>query len=93
MAQKDLVLLVQLGSPDAPDVGSVRRYLRTFLGDPRVVDLPRWFWAVILNLFILPFRPKKSAQAYARIYDPQRGFPLVFWTHALGEKMRHHLRP
>ena len=51
------ILLIQVGTPDAPTTPALRRYLRQFLGDPRVIDLPRWKWWLILNLFILPFRP------------------------------------
>jgi ferrochelatase len=70
------VLLVNLGTPDAPTPGAVRRYLREFLSDPRVLDIPaagRW---ALLNLFILPFRPARSAAAYAKVWTA-RGSPLV----------------
>lgn len=76
MMAKTKVILAQLGSPRSPSVKDVRSFLREFLGDPRVVDAPRWLWVIILNLFVLPFRPKRSAQAYARIWDGS-GFPLV----------------
>src|SRR4051794_1760369 len=55
------VLLTNLGTPDAPDTPALRRYLREFLLDPRVIELPRALWWLILHLFILPFRPAKSA--------------------------------
>ncbi len=74
------ILLVQLGTPDAPTAAALRPYLRQFLGDPRVIEVPRWKWAIILNLFILPFRPKRSAAKYARIWDPVTGSPLLYWT-------------
>lgn len=70
------VLLVNLGSPEAPTASAVRPYLREFLGDPRVIDIPapaRW---LLLNAFILPFRPKKSAEAYAKVWTPE-GSPLL----------------
>ncbi len=70
------VLLVNLGSPDSPSVPDVRRYLGEFLMDGRVIDAPfpiRW---MIVNLFILPFRPKQSAHAYQSIWWPE-GSPLV----------------
>ncbi len=70
------VLLVNLGTPEAPHPAQVRRYLREFLGDPRVLDMPapaRW---LLLNLVILPFRPRASAEAYAKIWTP-RGSPLL----------------
>src|SRR5258708_7199553 len=74
------VLLVQLGTPDAPTAQALRPYLRQFLGDPRVIEVPRWKWFFILNLFILPFRPKQSAAKYRRIWSPETGSPLLHWT-------------
>ncbi|MDT8406836.1 MAG: ferrochelatase, partial [Methylococcales bacterium] len=67
-SSKTTVLLVNLGSPDSPSTADVRRFLRKFLSDPRVVNLPRALWLPILHLFVLPFRPKKSAEAYATIW-------------------------
>jgi ferrochelatase len=70
------LLLVNLGTPAAPTVPAVRRYLREFLSDPRVIDLPavpRW---LLLNLFILPFRPRSSARAYRKVWT-DRGSPLL----------------
>lgn len=63
------VLLINLGTPDAPTAPAVRRYLRQFLSDPRVIEIPRFLWAIILNLFVLPSRPKRVAEAYASIWD------------------------
>jgi ferrochelatase len=57
------VLLINLGTPDAPEPGAVRTYLREFLSDPRVVEIPRLLWQPILRGFILPTRPRKSARA------------------------------
>ncbi len=74
------VLLIQLGTPDAPTTKALRPYLRQFLGDPRVIEVPRLKWWFILNLFILPFRPKQSAAKYQRIWDAQTGSPLLHWT-------------
>jgi len=74
------VLLLQLGSPDHPGVPAVRRYLRQFLSDPRVIELPRWRWWPILYGIVLRRRPKESAAKYQRIWDPERGFPLKFYT-------------
>lgn len=85
-AQKVGVLLVNLGSPDSTKTGDVRRFLREFLGDPRVVNLPRPLWWLILNLFVLPFRPRKSAHAYKQIWTEQ-GSPLVAFTRRLTEKL------
>jgi ferrochelatase len=85
------VVIGQLGSPRSPAVKDVRHFLKEFLGDPRLIDLPRLLWLPILYLFILPFRPKKSAQAYARIWDPQKGFPLVWISESFWRKLQPHL--
>jgi len=77
--QKKGVLLVNLGTPDAPDAASLRRYLREFLSDPRVVEVPRLLWLAILYFFILPFRPQKSAKLYRSIWTDQ-GSPLLAIT-------------
>lgn len=65
------VLLVNLGTPEKPEKNAVRRYLKEFLSDPRVVEFkgPRWLWWLILNGVILNTRPKKSAAAYASVWD------------------------
>ena len=63
------VLLVNLGTPDEPTAPAVRRYLKQFLSDPRVIEIPKLLWAIILNLFVLPSRPKRVAEAYASIWD------------------------
>jgi protoporphyrin/coproporphyrin ferrochelatase len=74
------VLLVQLGTPDAPTPSALRRYLRQFLSDRRVIEVPRIPWWFILNLFILPTRPAKSAAKYRRIWHPETGSPLLHHT-------------
>ncbi|WKJ89165.1 ferrochelatase [Methylomonas montana] len=84
--KKTGVLLVNLGSPASPKTGDVRRFLREFLGDRRVVNLPRPLWWLILHLFVLPFRPKKSAHAYQSIWTAQ-GSPLVVFTQQLTDKL------
>jgi len=63
------VVLVNLGTPDAPTPVAVRRYLRQFLSDRRVIEIPPILWQLILNLFILPFRPKRVAKLYASIWQ------------------------
>ncbi len=73
------VLLINLGTPEAPTPAAVRTYLREFLSDPRVVEIPRVVWWVILNLFVLPRRPKASAARYAQIWMPE-GSPLRVYT-------------
>lgn len=70
------VLLINLGTPDAPTPRAVRRYLAQFLWDPRVVEAPRAIWWPILHGFILPTRPRNSAKAYARIWTDE-GSPLL----------------
>jgi ferrochelatase len=73
------VLLVNLGTPDAPTARAVRKYLKQFLSDPRVIEIPQWLWQPILRLFVLTTRPKKSAQAYAQVWT-QQGSPLAVIT-------------
>ena len=72
------LLLINLGTPDEPTTPAVRRYLREFLGDPRVLDMNPVGRALLLNLVILPTRPAKSAEAYRSIWDPTRGSPLMY---------------
>lgn len=74
-AAKTAVLLINLGTPEAPTAPAVRRYLKEFLSDPRVVEIPRFVWWPILNGIILNVRPKKSAEKYAKIWTPD-GSPL-----------------
>ncbi|HHG89992.1 MAG TPA: ferrochelatase [Devosia sp.] len=63
------VLLLNLGTPDATDYWSMRRYLKEFLSDRRVIETPRWLWWPLLNLIVLTTRPKKSGAAYDKIWD------------------------
>ena len=90
MNSKVKVVLAQLGSPRSTKISDVRSFLKEFLSDPRVIDTTPWVWKIILYLFILPFRPKRSAQAYKRIDTPQ-GFPLITNTEAVAEGLRAHL--
>jgi ferrochelatase len=69
------ILLTNLGTPDAPSAGAIRRYLAEFLWDPRVVEIPRPLWWLILHLFILRFRPSRSAKLYKKIWTAS-GSPL-----------------
>ncbi len=73
------ILLINLGTPDAPTPQAVRAYLKEFLSDPRVVEMPRAIWWLILNGIILNTRPKKSAEKYAAIWLPE-GSPLRIHT-------------
>ena len=70
------VLLINLGTPDAPDPASVKRYLKQFLSDPRVIEIPRLVWQPILRGIILNTRPQKSAEAYRKVWTT-RGSPLA----------------
>ena len=79
------VLLANLGSPTAPTTQAVRRFLKDFLWDPRVVNLPRPLWWVILHFFVLPFRPARSAKAYRKVWH-EKGSPLTYLTRELTEK-------
>ena len=91
MATEDTgVLLVNLGTPDAPTPGAVRSYLRQFLSDPRVVRIPRLVWLPILYLAVLPFRPSKSARKYATIWRPD-GSPLRIYTLRQAQLLRGYL--
>jgi ferrochelatase len=82
------VLLIQLGTPDAPTPGALRPYLRQFLGDPRVIEVHRVKWWLILNLFILPFRPARSAEKYQKIWHPENGSPLLHHTRRQTEELQ-----
>lgn len=73
------VLLINLGTPEAPTTPAVRAYLREFLSDPRVVEIPRIVWNPLLYGLILPLRSSKSAAKYASIWTPE-GSPLRVWT-------------
>jgi len=73
------ILLINLGTPDAPTPRAVRRYLKQFLSDPRVIEIPRALWLPILHGFVLNTRPKKSARKYASIWSPE-GSPLKVHT-------------
>jgi len=71
------VLLVNLGTPDAPETPEVRRYLAQFLADPRIIELPRWLWRTILHGIVLRTRPAKSAEAYREVWSETEGSPLL----------------
>lgn len=89
---KRAVLLVNLGSPKSTSVDDVRRYLREFLGDERVLDLPAFFRWLLLEGIILRTRPRKSARAYARIWTPQ-GSPLLVTSLAVQARLAQALGP
>lgn len=86
------LLLINLGTPDEPQAAAVRRYLRQFLSDPRVLDIPalgRW---ALLNFIILPTRPARSAEAYQKIWD-ERGSPLLYHSQDLCAAVQARLGP
>lgn len=89
-AQQTAVLLVNLGTPDAPTASAVRRYLKQFLSDPRVVEISRAIWAPILHGIILPFRSGKSAAKYASIWGAD-GSPLKVHTEKQTTLLRGYL--
>jgi ferrochelatase len=80
------VVLMNVGTPDAPTTPAVRRYLRQFLSDPRVLDMNAVGRFLLLNLVILPLRPRKSAAAYREVWTPQ-GSPLLVHTQALAGRV------
>lgn len=84
------VLLVNLGTPDAPTPAAVKRYLAEFLSDPRVVEIPQIAWQPILRGIILNTRPKKSAHAYAQVWS-DNGSPLAVITAEQAEKLQQRL--
>lgn len=81
------VLVINLGTPDAPSASKVRTYLREFLSDPRVVDINPVGRFMLLNFIILPFRSSKSAEAYEKIWTAE-GSPLLFHTRAFSERLQ-----
>ncbi|GAA4009949.1 ferrochelatase [Sphingomonas swuensis] len=81
------MLLINLGTPDAPEAPAVRRYLAEFLSDPRVIEIPKLVWKPILHGIILQVRPKKSAHAYSQVWT-EEGSPLAAITRRQAEKLQ-----
>lgn len=81
------ILLCNLGTPDAPTPAALRRYLAEFLGDHRVVEIPKLIWWLILHGIILRVRPAKSAAKYATIWTPE-GSPLKVWTEKQAQRLQ-----
>lgn len=92
--KKTGVLLVNLGTPDGTEPAPMRRYLKQFLSDPRVIEWPKALWYPILYGIVLNTRPKKSGAAYASIWNKERNeSPLRTYTRAQGEKLAAALAP
>lgn len=85
------VLLINVGSPAAPTADAVRPYLRQFLGDPRIIEFPRWLWWPLLNGIILNTRPRRSARLYRNIWT-EAGSPLLVNLQRQGEALRVQLQ-
>jgi ferrochelatase len=85
------ILLIQLGTPDAPTKEALYPYLKDFLSDPRVIEDQGLKWRLILNGIILRKRPEESAKKYARIWDPQTGSPLLHYTRRQTELLQQSL--
>ena len=87
---KTAVILANLGTPDAPTPAAVRIYLKEFLSDPRIVEIPRFIWWIILNGIILPFRSRQSAEKYASIWTDE-GSPLKIHTERQADLLQRSL--
>ncbi len=85
------ILLAQLGTPEAPTPEAVRPYLKQFLSDPRVIELPRLFWWLILHCFVLTTRPRASARLYAKIWT-EEGSPLLVILRRIADAVDRRLR-
>lgn len=85
------VIITNLGSPSSPTKAALKRYLAEFLSDPRVVEVPRWLWWLILNGVILQIRPGRSAKTYAKIWT-EKGSPLSFIMADLKDKLEKKLK-
>jgi len=84
------ILVTNLGTPDAPTASALRKYLAEFLSDPRVIEVPKFIWWFVLHGFILRFRPRRSAKAYAKIWTDE-GSPLLSITRKQGELLQQTL--
>ena len=84
------VLLINLGTPDAPEAGAVRRYLAEFLTDPRVIEIPAWLWRPILHGVVLRLRPAKSAHAYRQVWT-EEGSPLAAITRRQAQALQQRM--
>tara|TARA_B100000035_G_scaffold46756_1_gene35535 strand:- start:529 stop:1521 length:993 start_codon:yes stop_codon:yes gene_type:complete len=84
------VLLINLGTPDSTSWWDIRRYLKEFLSDKRVIEVNQFLWQIILHLFILTFRPSKTAHAYKKIWMKDTNeSPLLYYTRSQAEKLKN----
>lgn len=90
MSDKTAVILMNTGSPAAPTEAALRTYLKEFLSDPRIIELPSWLWQPILRGIILRTRPAKSARRYRKIWMPD-GSPLIVYTQKVLEALNERL--
>ena len=82
------ILIVNLGTPDSTNWLDIRKYLKEFLSDRRVIEVNPFIWQIILNLFILTFRPSKTAKAYKEIWMKDKNMsPLRYFTESQSEKL------
>src|SRR5580692_5580040 len=84
------VLIINLGTPDSPSVGDVRKYLREFLMDRRVIDIPYWRRFLLINFIIAPFRAPESAKGYHELWTKE-GSPLKVYGHKLEKLLQETL--
>jgi ferrochelatase len=89
-SEKTGILLVNLGTPEEPTSAAVRRFLKEFLSDPRVIEYPRWLWRLILHGIILRIRPSRSAAAYRKIWTDD-GSPLMFFSKGIADGVEKQL--
>ena len=83
------ILLINLGTPDSTSWWDIRKYLKEFLSDKRVIEVNPFIWQIILNLFILTFRPSKTAHAYKKIWRKETNeSPLLYYTRTQAEKLK-----
>ena len=81
------ILLIQLGTPDSPSVPDVRKYLREFLNDARVIDIPWLARKILVNLIIVPFRAPKSTKIYKKLWT-ENGSTLLYYSDSLKDKLQ-----
>ena len=86
--EKTAILLLNIGTPDSPQVKDVRRYLSEFLNDPKVIDIPWLMRKILVNLIIIPFRAPKSAKLYQQIWT-LKGSPLLYYSESLKNKLNN----